>query len=66
MANLELSVIDALSIEALLCILDSHINLGDEFKAMYLRYQAALHEAGIFPVSGNLVPSDFDMLGFGN
>ena len=64
MVNLELSVIDALAIESLLCMLDSHIKLGDEFKAMYARYLAALSKAGISTVVGNLLPSEIDMLGY--
>ena len=64
MVNLELSVIDALAIESLLCMLDSHIKLGDEFQAMYARYFAALSKAGISKVVGELTPIDFDMLGF--
>ena len=64
MVKLELSVIDALAIESLLCLLDSHIKLGDEFKAMYARYLAALSKAGISKVVGELTPFDFDMLGY--
>ena len=66
MVNLKLSVIDVLAIESLLCMLDSHIKLGDEFKSMYSRYLAALSEAGLSTVVGNLIPLDFDMLGFGD
>ena len=64
MVNLELSVIDALAIESLLCMLDSHIKLGPDFKALYARYLAALSKAGVSSVVGDLLPSDFDMLGF--
>lgn len=53
MVNLELSVIDALAIESLLSMLDSHIKLGEEFKAMYDRYLASLSEAGISIVVGD-------------
>ena len=47
MVNLELNMIDCLAIESLLCMLDSHINLGSEFKALYGRYLAALSKAGV-------------------
>lgn len=64
MVNLELSVIDALAIESLLSMLDSHIKLGAEFKALVARYLAALSKAGISTVVGDLLPVDFDMIGF--
>lgn len=64
MVKLEISVIDALAIESLLCMLDSHIKLGVDFKAMYGRYLAALSKAGISKVVGELTPIDFDMLGY--
>ena len=64
MVNLELSVIDALAIESLLCMLDSHINLRDEFKSMYGRYLAALSKAGISTVVGELLSSEIDILGY--
>ena len=64
MVKLELSLIDCLAIESLLCMLDSHIKLGPGFKALYGRYLAALSNAGVSKVVGDLCPDDFDVIGF--
>lgn len=59
-------MIDCLAIESLLCMLDSHIKLGPDFKALYGRYLAALSKAGVSSFVGDLCPGDFDVIGFGD